>query len=75
MATNIYKKSSIQSDIQYLIKRIISISKIQNLTHILKLYKGMKVITTENLYPKLGIVNGTINYIQNISINESQWIQ
>jgi hypothetical protein len=35
----------------------------------------MKVITTKNLYPKLGIVNGIIGYIQNISINESQWIQ
>jgi hypothetical protein len=35
----------------------------------------MKVIIIENLYPKLGIVNGTINYIQNISANKSQWIQ
>jgi hypothetical protein len=35
----------------------------------------MKVIMTKNLYPKLGIVNGTISYIQNISVNESQWIQ
>jgi hypothetical protein len=24
----------------------------------------MKVIVTENLYPKLGIVNGSINYIK-----------
>jgi hypothetical protein len=30
----------------------------------------MKVITIEHLYPKLRIVNGTINYIQNISVNE-----
>jgi hypothetical protein len=30
----------------------------------------------KSLYPKLGIVNGTsIDYIQNISINKSQWIQ
>jgi hypothetical protein len=35
----------------------------------------MKIIIIEDLYPKLGIVNGTINYIQNISINKSQWIQ
>jgi hypothetical protein len=35
----------------------------------------MKIIIIENLYPKLGIINGTIGYIQNISINESQWIQ
>jgi hypothetical protein len=36
----------------------------------------MKVKITKNLCLKLGIVNGTsINYIQNISINKSQWIQ
>jgi hypothetical protein len=35
----------------------------------------MKVIIIENVYPKLGIVNGIISYIQNISINKSQWIQ
>jgi hypothetical protein len=35
----------------------------------------MKIIITENLYPKLRIVNGTIGYIQNILINKSQWIQ
>jgi hypothetical protein len=35
----------------------------------------MKIIIIENLYPKLGIVNGTIGYIQNMSINKSQWIQ
>jgi hypothetical protein len=71
MATNIYKKSSIQNDIQYLIKQIVSISKIQILTPFFKLYKGMKVIIIENLYPKLGIVNGTISYIQNILVNKS----
>jgi hypothetical protein len=75
MAIDIYKKSSIQSDIQYLISQTISTSKTQNLTHFLKLYKRMKVITIENLHPKLGMVNGTINSIQNISINKSQWIQ
>jgi len=41
----------------------------------LKLYKGMTIIIIKNLYHKLGIINGTINYIKNISINESQWIQ
>jgi len=35
----------------------------------------MKVIIIENLYPKLGVVNGTINYIQNVLVNKSQWIQ
>ncbi len=46
MAINTYKKSSIQNDIQYLIRQIISTSKTQNLTSFLKLYKGMKVIIT-----------------------------
>jgi hypothetical protein len=75
MAIHTYKKSSIQSDIQYFIRQTISISKPQNLTLFLKLYKGMKVITMKNIYLKLGIVNGAIGYIQNISVNESQWIQ
>jgi hypothetical protein len=35
----------------------------------------MKVIVMENLYPKLGIVNGSINYIENISITDAKWIQ
>jgi hypothetical protein len=66
-----YKKSLIQIDIQYPIRQIVSTSKIQNLTPFLKLYKGMKVIIMTNLSPKLGIVNGTIGNIQNISVNES----
>jgi len=35
----------------------------------------MKVIVMENLYPKLIIVNGSINYIKNISITNVEWIQ
>jgi hypothetical protein len=72
--TDIYKKHSIGNNIQYLIKQTVSISTTQNSTPFLKVYKGMKVIIIENLYPKLRIVNETIDYIQNISINESQWI-
>jgi hypothetical protein len=34
----------------------------------------MKVITIEDLYPKIGIVNGTIGYVQNISIKRRDWI-
>jgi hypothetical protein len=63
MATNTYKKNSIRSDIQYFIRQTISTSKTQNLAPFLKLYKRMKVIIIKNLYPKLGIVNGTISYI------------
>jgi hypothetical protein len=32
----------------------------------------MEIVIIENLYPKLGIVNG---YIQNIIVTKSQWIQ
>jgi hypothetical protein len=32
----------------------------------------MKTIVMENLYPKLGIVNGSINYIENISIIDAK---
>jgi hypothetical protein len=42
MAIDIYKKCSIQSDIQYLIRQTISINKIQNLTHFLKYTKEWK---------------------------------
>jgi len=46
MATNTYQKNSIWNDIQYLKKKTILTSKIQNLTPFLKLYKGMKIIIT-----------------------------
>ncbi len=75
MATNTYKKKSILSDIQYFIEQTISTSKTQNLAPFLKLYERMKIIIIKNLYPKLGIVNGSISYIYNILINKSQWIQ
>jgi hypothetical protein len=35
----------------------------------------MKLIVMGNLYPKLGIFNGSINYIENISIIDVKWIQ
>jgi hypothetical protein len=34
----------------------------------------MKIIITKNLYPKLGIVNENIKYIENISLKYSKWI-
>jgi len=45
-------------------------SKTQNLTPFKKNYKGMKVIIIKNLYPKLGIVNGNIGYVENISFTK-----
>jgi len=35
----------------------------------------MKVRIVENLYPKRRIVNGTIRYVQNITLTKSHWIQ
>jgi hypothetical protein len=52
-----------------------SSNKTQKLAPFLKIYKEMKVIIITNLYPKLGIVNGTIGYIPNIIITKSHWIQ
>jgi hypothetical protein len=49
--------------------------KTQNLAPFINICKGMKVIIIENLYSKLQIVNGTIGYIQNISLTKSHWIQ
>ncbi len=34
----------------------------------------MKIIVTKNLYPKIGIVNGTIGYVQNNSIKKNGFI-
>jgi hypothetical protein len=34
----------------------------------------MKLIVMENLYPKLGIVNGNINYIKNLLITNATLI-
>jgi hypothetical protein len=39
-----------------------STSKFQYLAPFLKIYKEMKIIMTKKLSPKLGIVNGSINY-------------
>jgi hypothetical protein len=36
------------------------INKIQSLTPSIKIYKGMKFIIIENLYPKIRIVNRTL---------------
>jgi ATP-dependent exoDNAse (exonuclease V) alpha subunit len=48
-------------------------SKTQSLAPFLNIYKRMKVIITKKLYPKKRIVNGTIGYVQNISLTKSQF--
>ncbi len=62
------------NDIKYIIRQTMSRSKTQCLTPFLKVYKGMKIIIIENLYPKLRIVNGNIRYIKNISLTNLEWI-
>jgi hypothetical protein len=49
-------------------------SKTQCLTPFLKIYKGMKIIIIEDLYSKLGIVNRSLGYIENISLTYLKWI-
>jgi hypothetical protein len=70
-----YKKGPRCNEIKYIIRQTMSTSKIQCLTPSLKMYKGMKIIIIENLYPKLGIVSGNIGYIKNISLIDSEWIR
>jgi hypothetical protein len=50
-------------------------NKIQNLAPFLKIYRGMKVIITQNIYPKTTIFKGTIGYVQSILLTKSHWIQ
>jgi hypothetical protein len=47
----------------------------QNLAPFLKIYKGMKVIITQNIYPKTIILKETIGYVQSILLTKSHWIQ
>ncbi len=35
----------------------------------------MKIIIIQNVYPKLGIINGSIRYIKNTSFTKPKWIQ
>lgn len=50
-------------------------NKNQNLAPFLKIYKGMKVIITQNIYPKTIILKETIGYVQSILLTKSHWIQ
>jgi hypothetical protein len=50
-----------------------STSKTQCLTPFFKIYKGMKVVITKNLYPTLKIENISIGYIENVSLIDSKW--
>jgi hypothetical protein len=46
-------------------------SNTNNVYPFVKLYKGMKVMFTKILYPKFGLINGTIYIIHEIVIDNS----
>ncbi len=51
VATNTYKKGPIYNDIKYIIRQTMFTSKTHCLKPFLKIYKRMKIIIIENLYP------------------------
>ncbi len=62
---NIHKKW--HNDIKYIINQTLSTNKIQILLFKI-IFRGTKFVITKILYPKLGMTNNTIHYIQNISL-------
>ncbi len=72
---DIYIKCRIRIDIYYIIKQIMSRNKTSYLTPFLQIYKKMKAIITKKLYPKLRIVNGNIDYVENTSFIDIKWIK
>jgi hypothetical protein len=50
-------------------------NKIQILAPFLKIYRSMKVIIIQNIYPKIIILKGTIGYVQSILLTKSHWVQ
>jgi len=46
-------------------------NKTKNLAPFIKIYKRTKIIFIDNLYLKIGIVNGTIGYVKTISFSKS----
>ncbi len=56
LINNIYKTNPTHNDIQYIIIQTMSINKTHDLTPFINIYRGMKIIITNNLYLKMGIV-------------------
>jgi len=63
-----YKNRHLLENIQFNIRKYVPSSNINNLYPFKKLYKGMKVMFTKILYPKLGLINGTIYIVHEIVI-------
>jgi hypothetical protein len=56
VAKDMYKNKPLCEDIQLNIRQRVSSSNINNLYPFKKLYKGMKIMLIENLYPKFGLI-------------------
>jgi hypothetical protein len=69
IAEDTYKNSPLLGHIQFQIRQTYSSKKTQNLYSFLKIYKGLKVMLTENRYPTLGLVNGTIGIVHEIILD------
>ncbi len=50
-------------------------NKNPKLAPFIKNYKRTNIIIIVNLYLKIGIVNGTIGYVKNISFSKSHWME
>lgn len=70
-----YPKNSIYHNIQYTIMQTMTTNKTKNLAPFIKIYKRTKIIFIDNLYLKIGIVNGTIGYVKTISFSKSHWME
>jgi hypothetical protein len=66
VAKDSYNNRPLLGYVQFEIRQTYSSKKTQNLHSFLKLYKGMKVMLTENQFPILGLVNGTIGTVYKI---------
>jgi len=72
---NVHKqKNSINNDTNYIIRSTMSTSRIQYLIFFFKIYKGMQVIITQNLYLKLQNFNESRGRIENKFFINVKWI-
>ncbi len=70
VAKDTYQNKPLCEDIQFNIRQWVSSSNNNNLYSFLKLYKGMRVMLIENLYPKFGLINGTISIGREIVMDD-----
>jgi hypothetical protein len=71
VAKDTYQNKPLCEDIHFNITQYVSSSNSNNLYLFLKQYKGMKVMFIENLYPKFGLINGTVGIVCEIVIDDS----